>query len=105
MSEALDALEAARRRQVARHDGMRLEGSVWSVRRRGLGAVKWGYSTGMLGLGKRLLGLAYLIAGVIIAETHRYFRHLSDIRAVASAVLAVVLWPLLLLGINLHIHR
>jgi len=59
----------------------------------------------MLGLGNRLLGLAYMIAGVVIADTHHYFHHLNSPRAIASVVLAVVLWPLVLLGINLHIHR
>jgi hypothetical protein len=29
--------------------------------------------------------------------------HLSGIKPIASAVLAVLLWPLILLGISLHI--
>jgi hypothetical protein len=32
-----------------------------------------------------------------------YFEHADTLRPIASAVLAVILWPLLLLGINLHI--
>ena len=50
-------------------------------------------------------GLVYLIVGVAVAATHHYFRHLDTIRLIASAVLAVLLWPLLLLGINLHIKK
>jgi hypothetical protein len=46
----------------------------------------------------------YLIVGVIIASSHHYFTHASTLKPIVSAVLAVVLWPLLLLGINLHIH-
>ncbi len=46
----------------------------------------------------------YLIIGVIIASSHHYFTHASTLKPILSAVLAVVLWPLLLLGINLHIH-
>lgn len=46
----------------------------------------------------------YLIIGVILASSHHYFTHASTLKPVLSAVLAVVLWPLLLLGINLHIH-
>ncbi len=46
----------------------------------------------------------YLIVGVIIASSHHYFTHASTLKPILSAVLAVVLWPLLLLGINLHIH-
>jgi hypothetical protein len=52
-----------------------------------------------------LLGVIYLIAGVLVAATHHYFRHLHSFRLIASAVLAVVLWPLVLLGVDLHIHR
>lgn len=51
-----------------------------------------------------LLGIIYLVVGIIIASNHHYFTHLNTIKLVASAVLAVALWPLILLGINLHIH-
>jgi len=50
-------------------------------------------------------GLVYLILGVAIAASHHYFRHLDTIRLIASAVLAIVLWPLVLLGIDLHIKK
>ena len=46
----------------------------------------------------------YLIAGVVIAASHHYFAHADAIKLIASAVLAVILWPLILLGINLHIR-
>ena len=51
------------------------------------------------------LGLIYLVVGVAVAASHHYFKHLDTIRLIASAVLAVVLWPLLLLGIDLHITK
>ncbi len=51
-----------------------------------------------------LLALAYFVAGAIVAATHHYWAHLHTIRQIGSAALATVLWPLLLLGINLHIH-
>jgi hypothetical protein len=51
-----------------------------------------------------LLTIIYIVIGVIIASNHHYFTHLNTIKLLASAVLAVVLWPLILLGINLHIH-
>jgi hypothetical protein len=48
------------------------------------------------------LGTIYLIVGVIIAVTHHYIT--TDVIArVASALLAIFLWPLPLLGIDLHI--
>jgi hypothetical protein len=46
----------------------------------------------------------YLIAGGIVAATHHYWSTLHTWRQVVSAVLATVLWPLLLVGVNLHIH-
>jgi hypothetical protein len=46
----------------------------------------------------------YLIAGGIVAATHHYWSNLHTLKAIVSALLATVLWPLLLLGVNLHIH-
>jgi len=46
----------------------------------------------------------YLIAGGIVAATHDYWSNLHTIKAVVSAVLATIAWPLLLFGFNLHIH-
>ena len=51
-----------------------------------------------------LLGVVYIVAGLIVAATHHYFANLHTLKQVLSAVLAVVLWPLLLIGINLHVH-
>ena len=49
------------------------------------------------------LGLIYLIIGVVIAATHDYFKNFDTVKRVISAILAVLLWPLVLLGVNLHI--
>jgi len=51
-----------------------------------------------------LLTVVYLVVGVIVASSHHYFEHADTLRPILSAALAVVLWPLLLLGINLHIR-
>jgi hypothetical protein len=51
-----------------------------------------------------LITLVYLVVGAIVAATHNYWSHLNTIKQIASAVLATILWPLILLGINLHIH-
>jgi hypothetical protein len=51
----------------------------------------------------RLLLLLYIIIGAWIAWDHGYM-NLSWLRAVASALLAVFLWWLVLLGVNLHVH-
>ena len=50
-----------------------------------------------------LVSLVYLVVGVVVASSHHYFRHASTLKPLLSALLAVVLWPLLLLGINLHV--
>jgi len=46
----------------------------------------------------------YLIAGGIVAATHDYWSNLHDLRDIVSAILATLLWPLILVGINLHVH-
>lgn len=48
-------------------------------------------------------GIIWVIIGVVVASSHHYFTHAGTLKPIVSAVLAVVLWPLLLLGINLHI--
>jgi hypothetical protein len=45
----------------------------------------------------------YVIVGVIVASQHHYLAHLNSISHIVSAVLAILLWPLLLLGVNLNI--
>jgi hypothetical protein len=47
--------------------------------------------------------VAYLVIGLIVANSHHYFRHVRGFKPIASAVLAVLLWPLILFGVNLHI--
>jgi hypothetical protein len=58
----------------------------------------------MRGRGSSLLMVIYVVIGAIIAGSHHYFTHLSTLPTIASALLAVLLWPLVLLGINLHVH-
>jgi hypothetical protein len=48
--------------------------------------------------------LVYLVAGGIIAATHHYWSNLHNIKQILSALLATVFWPLILIGVNLHIH-
>jgi len=58
----------------------------------------------VLGMFRSLIGVIYIVIGVLVASTHHYFRHLHSLKPIISAVLAVVLWPLVLLGANLHLH-
>jgi hypothetical protein len=57
------------------------------------------------GGGISILGLVYVGVGVAIAASHDYFKNIEGWRGVVSAIFAVFLWPLILLGINLHIRK
>jgi hypothetical protein len=56
------------------------------------------------GVGISWLFAIYLVIGGIVAGTHHYWSNIHTVKAVVSGILATVLWPLILLGINLHIH-
>ena len=55
--------------------------------------------------GFSLLFVIYIVVGAIVAATHHYWSHLNTVKLIVSAVLATLLWPLILLGINLHIRK
>jgi ABC-type anion transport system duplicated permease subunit len=50
-----------------------------------------------------LSSIIWLIVGILVASSDHYLRNVNAVKPIVSAVLAVFLWPLLLLGINLHI--
>ena len=54
--------------------------------------------------GFSLLFVVYVAIGAVVAYTKDYWTDLNTFKDVVSAILATLLWPLLLLGINLHIH-
>jgi hypothetical protein len=56
-------------------------------------------------LPRNLLVLVYVGVGLVVAAAHHYFSNINGWRGVVSAILAVALWPLILLGINLHIKK
>jgi len=58
----------------------------------------------MFGFMRSIIVIAFLVVGVLVAQSHHYLRNLHAVRPIASAVLAVVLWPIVLLGANLHLH-
>ena len=55
------------------------------------------------GIRGKVLFVVYVVVGLIVASAHHYFAHLDGIKPIASAVLAVLLWPLVLFGVNFHI--
>jgi len=50
------------------------------------------------------LGVVYLIVGVVVAANRDYLQDLDRIKEIISAVLAILLWPLVLVGIDLHVR-
>jgi hypothetical protein len=51
-----------------------------------------------------LIGIVYLVVGLVVASGHAFLANLTAVMPIVSAALAVVLWPLVLLGVNLHLH-
>ena len=45
----------------------------------------------------------YVVIGCVLAAQRNFFDHLGTVDGIASAALAVVLWPLVLLGIHARI--
>jgi hypothetical protein len=54
---------------------------------------------------RNILVLVYVGVGVAVAANHHYFSNVDGVRGVVSAILAVVLWPLILVGIDLHVKK
>ena len=54
--------------------------------------------------GTSLIGVVYLIIGAVIASQHHFFSNLDSIKLIASALLAILLWPLILAGVDLHLR-
>ena len=54
-------------------------------------------------LPRRLLGLIYVAIGVFVAYSKDYLENLDTLKRVVSAVLAILLWPLVLVGVDLQI--
>ena len=49
--------------------------------------------------------MAWIVVGVVIAAIYDYFDRLDTAGDIASAIVAVLLWPLLLLGFDIRISR
>jgi hypothetical protein len=54
---------------------------------------------------RRLLIAAYVLIGIVVANSHHYLgsAHLDTLKGLLEAVLAVVLWPLLLAGVSMRL--
>jgi hypothetical protein len=45
----------------------------------------------------------YLIVGIIVAIAQGYFRNLGNVSSVLELLVAIVLWPLILFGVDINI--
>lgn len=55
-------------------------------------------------MGRSSIGsIIYIIVGVVVASNQGYLGHLGSLAEIVSALLAIVLWPLALLGISLRL--
>lgn len=50
-----------------------------------------------------LVLVVWLVVGAIVAGSHHYFDNLRSLGTILSALIAVLLWPLILLGVKLNI--
>ncbi len=53
--------------------------------------------------GVSLLGVLWIVIGLIVAATHHFFDHVSTVGGILSAIIAVLVWPLILLGVKIAI--
>ena len=49
------------------------------------------------------IGLIYLVVGVVVAAINDYFDNLDTGLRIGTAVLAVLIWPLVLFGIDVQL--
>jgi len=50
-----------------------------------------------------LLLVVYLVIGVVVAYSENYLENVDRTKRLISAILAVVLWPLILIGFDVKI--
>jgi hypothetical protein len=48
--------------------------------------------------------VVWVVIGVIVAASHHYFSDVKTLGSVLSALLAILLWPLILLGTKITIN-
>jgi ABC-type anion transport system duplicated permease subunit len=50
-----------------------------------------------------LTGLIWIVIGLIVAANHNFLQHLTTLSRILSAVLAVAVWPLVVLKVHFGI--
>jgi hypothetical protein len=50
------------------------------------------------------VGGLYLIVGIVVAAVNDYFDNLGTLRRVGEALIAIVIWPLVLFGVDINLR-
>jgi hypothetical protein len=50
-----------------------------------------------------LLPVVWVVVGAFVAASHHYFSHTHQLSGVVDALLAIVLWPLVLAGVHMSV--
>ena len=50
------------------------------------------------------IGLIYIVIGIIVAAVENYFDNVGSAARIGEALLAVLLWPLVLLGVDINLQ-
>jgi hypothetical protein len=50
------------------------------------------------------LGGIYLIVGVVVDAINDYFDDFDTLRAVGEAIIAILIWPLVLFGVDVNLR-
>ena len=50
-----------------------------------------------------LVVIIWLVVGAVVAGSHHYFDNLNSFGLILNAVVAVLIWPLILIGVKIHI--
>jgi hypothetical protein len=50
-----------------------------------------------------LLSVVYLVIGVIVAYSEKYLENVDRTKRLISAILAILLWPLVLVGFDVKV--
>jgi hypothetical protein len=53
----------------------------------------------------RILAIIYVVIGIVIAANRDYFVDVNGFQGILSAILAVLLWPLIVLGVDINIGK
>jgi hypothetical protein len=50
-----------------------------------------------------VLVAVYVVVGIVVASNRNYLQNLDNLKRLVSALLAILLWPLVLLGVDVRI--